>query len=154
MIKMPIKFVLVALMTGAVMMVTNANADAIKIESNYNVDQSVMRLKGAVEKAGARIFTEINYTEGVASMGESIRPTTVVLFGSPKIGASAFQAGQTIGLYLPLRVLAYEDAAGKTWLMYNDPSDAAQAHGIAPDHPAIKKMQGALKKITSVASGS
>lgn len=154
MTKMPIKSMLAAVMTGAVMMAANAHADTIKIESNYNVDQSVMRLKSAVEKSGARIFTEINYTEGVASMGETIRPTTVVLFGSLKIGASAFQAGQTIGLYLPLRVLAYEDAAGKTWLMYNDQSDAAQAHGIAPDHPAIKKMQGALKEISSVASGS
>lgn len=154
MTKMPIRSALIALVTGAVLAATNANADVVKIESNYNVDQSVMRLKGAVEKAGAIVFTEINYAEGAASIGETIRPTTVVLFGSPKIGASAFQAGQTIGLYLPLRVLAYEDAAGKSWLMYNDPADAAKAHGIASDHPAIKKMQGALKKMTSVASGS
>lgn len=154
MIKMPIKSTLIALVAAAVMMTTNANADAVKVESNYNVDQSVMRLKGAVEKAGAQIFTEIDYAKGAASVGDTIRPTTVVLFGSPKIGSSAFQAGQTIGLYLPLRVLAYEDAAGKTWLMYNDPSDAAEAHGIAPDHPAIMKMQGALKKMTSVAAGS
>lgn len=154
MIKFPSTSTFIALITGVMMMATSANADAVKVESNYNVDQSVMRLKGAVEKAGAKVFTEINFAAGAASVGETLRPTTVVLFGSPKIGSSAFKAGQTIGLYLPLRVLAYEDAVGKTWLMYNDPAEAAEAHGIAPDHPAIKKMQGALKKMTSVASGS
>lgn len=154
MMNLPIKTSFLALVIGAVMMVANANAEAIKIESNFDVDQSILRLKGAVEKAGAQVFTEIDYMKGVASTGETIRPTTVVLFGSPQIGAAAFQAGQTIGLYLPLRVLAYEDAAGKTWLMYNDPADAAEAHGIASDHPAIKKMQSALKKMTAVASGS
>jgi uncharacterized protein (DUF302 family) len=31
------------------------------------------------------------------------------------------QATQTIGIDLPLRALAWEDAAGQTWLAYNDP---------------------------------
>ena len=78
----------------------------------------------------------------------------MVIFGSPDIGAEAFKIGQGIGLYLPLRVLAYEDAAGKVWLMYKDPADAAAEHGIPTDHPAIKAMQNALKKLTGIASGN
>ena len=31
------------------------------------------------------------------------------------------QAEQTIGIDLPLKVLAWEDASGNVWVTYNDP---------------------------------
>jgi hypothetical protein len=33
----------------------------------------------------------------------------------------------------PTRGLVWEDAAGKTWLSYNDPSLIAKRHGLGPD---------------------
>ncbi len=132
----------------------SARAGSVRVASNVPVADAVSRLTAAVEKAGARVFSIINFTEGAVSAGVDIRPTAVVIFGSPKIGAKALTVGQTMGLYLPLRVLAYEDEAGKVWLMYNDPADAAVTHGIPADHPAIIRMQGALEKMTKIASGS
>jgi uncharacterized protein (DUF302 family) len=102
---------------------------------------------------GAQVFAVLDYAAGVATVGETLRPTTLVIFGSPKIGGAVFRETQTIGLYLPLRVLAYEDSAGDVWLIYEDPADAALEHGIPADHPAIRAMQGALSKMTGVAAG-
>jgi uncharacterized protein (DUF302 family) len=127
-------------------------AETIRIESKRSVSGSIAQLTSAIKKAGARVFVTVNYQEGAASVGQPIRPTSVIIFGSPKIGAAAFQVSQTIGLYLPLRVLAFEDAEGKVWLIYHDPADAAVEHGIFPDHPAIKAMQGALAKLTKLAA--
>lgn len=149
-----LKVTLIAAALAATLTQTaDAKNDAIRVESQLPVGEAVGRLTAAVEKAGARVFLTVNFQEGVASIGETIRPTMLVVFGSPKIGGKVFNASQTIGLYLPLRILAYEDEAGKVWLMYRDPADAAEEHGIATDHPAIRAMQGALKKMTSIAAG-
>jgi uncharacterized protein (DUF302 family) len=40
------------------------------------------------------------------------------------------QATQTIGIDLPLKALAWEDASGRVWLSYNDPGWLAQRHGL------------------------
>lgn len=94
----------------------------------------------------------MDFSQGSKSVVNDLSPTTLVIFGSPKIGGDALLSGQTLGLYLPLRVLAYEDESGDVWLMYESPDDAAQTHGVPRDHPAIKKMWGALEKITAKAS--
>lgn len=132
---------------------TSTRAETVRVASSVSVNEAVARLTAAVDAAGAQVFTTVNYAAGAASVGDNLRPTILVIFGSPRIGASALQTGQTLGLHLPLRVLAYEDAAGAVWMIYTDPADAALEHGIATDHPAIKKMQGALKELTAVAAG-
>jgi uncharacterized protein (DUF302 family) len=129
------------------------SAETIKVPSTVPVAQAVERLTDAVNANGARVFNVVDYAQGSASVGNTLRPTTLVIFGNPKIGADALQIGQTLGLFLPLRVLAYEDAAGDVWLMYEDPATAAQEHGIASDHPAIGRMKGALSALTATAAG-
>lgn len=138
----------------AVLILSSAQGATINVKSSLQVGEATAQLEAAIEKAGARVFTKVDFQQGAKSAGHDIRPTTIIIFGNPKIGAEAFTVGQTIGLYLPLRVLAYEDGAGQVWLSYHDPADAAAEHGIPVDHPAIKAMQGALKKLTMVASGS
>ena len=41
------------------------------------------------------------------------------------------QSRQTIGIDLPLKALAFEDADGTVWLCYNDPAWLAARHGVA-----------------------
>jgi uncharacterized protein (DUF302 family) len=132
---------------------STAMAERINVASNATVSQSVERLTNAVEAAGARVFTTVDFAQGSASVGEELRPTTVVIFGSPKIGAKALQDGQTMALYLPLRILFFEDANGKTWATYDDPTAVAPTHGLAADHPAVVAMQGALKRFSIIAAG-
>jgi len=130
-----------------------ALSDPIRAASQVPVAEAVLRLTGAVEAAGATVFNVVNFTEGAASVGLDLRPTALVIFGSPKIGAGALLDSQTLGLTLPLEILAYEDAGGSVWLMHDDPAEAAAVHGVAPDHPAIKAMTAVLDKMTGIASG-
>jgi uncharacterized protein (DUF302 family) len=127
-------------------------ADRINVASNADVDTSVDRLVSAVEAAGARVFTKVDFAKGAATQGESLRPTTVVIFGSPRIGSTALQQGQTMALYLPLRVLFHEDENGQTWATYDDPGAVAPSHGIAADTPAILRMQAALSRFVAAAT--
>jgi uncharacterized protein (DUF302 family) len=128
-------------------------AERVNVASNSDMAQSVERLKSAVETAGARVFNTIDFAQGNASVGEELRPTTVVIFGSPKIGARTLRDGQTMALYLPLRILFFEDANGQTWATYDNPTAIAPTHGLAYDHPAVLAMQGALEEFSAVAAG-
>ena len=80
-----------------------------------------------------------------------LRPAELLIFGNPKLGTPALQAGATMGLDLPLRVLAYQEG-GKVWMVYHDPADVAALHGLPADHPVIAKMTGALGKLTAKAA--
>ena len=132
---------------------STAMAERINVASNTSVENSVERLTQAVTSAGARIFTTVDFAQGSASVGETLRPTTVVIFGSPKIGAKALQQGQTMALYLPLRILFFEDSNGQAWATYDEPTAVALTHGLAGDHPAVLEMKAALEKFTAVATG-
>lgn len=132
---------------------STAMAERINVASSSDVGQSVERLTTAVEAAGARVFNTIDFAQGNASVGKELRPTTVVIFGSPKIGAQALQDGQTMALNLPLRILFFEDASGQTWATYDDPTAVAPTHGLASDHPAVLAMKAALERFAAVATG-
>ena len=82
-----------------------------------------------------------------------MRSTTVIIFGSPKIGSRALQQGQTMALNLPLRILFFEDANGQTWATNDDQTALAPSHGLAADHPAVLAMKGASEKFSAAATG-
>jgi len=126
-------------------------ADLITKPSVHSVDVTIDRLAAAVEGAGAKVFAHIDHAAGAAKVDMELRPTQVLLFGNPKLGTPALQAGQTAGLDLPLRVVAYEDADGKVFVAYHNPSELSDDHGIPADAGVLKKMTGALDKLTDMA---
>ncbi len=113
------------------------------VEGAHDVPATVQRLKEAVEGAGLTLFATIDHAAGAEGVGLALRPTVLVVFGNPKVGTPLMQAGQTAGLDLPLRVLVYEDADGKTWLAYDDPAWIAARHA-AEAAPSLPKMKEAL----------
>jgi uncharacterized protein (DUF302 family) len=42
-----------------------------------------------------------------------LRPTELLIFGNAVAGTPLMQAAQTIGIDLPLKALAWEDASGR-----------------------------------------
>ena len=102
----------------------------ISLRSSLPVKESVDRLVHLLESKGLTVFCRVDHAAGAAEVGMQLRPTTVVIFGNAKGGTPLMQASQTIGIDLPLKVLAWEDASGQTWLSYNDPVWLTERHGI------------------------
>jgi uncharacterized protein (DUF302 family) len=102
----------------------------ISIASQHSAHDTVERLIAALAKRGLTVFARVDHAAGAASVGLPLRPTEVVLFGNPKGGTVLMQDQQTAGIDLPLKVLIWEDAAGKAWLAYNDPYWIKQRHGL------------------------
>jgi uncharacterized protein (DUF302 family) len=67
-----------------------------------------------------------------------------LIFGNPRAGTPLMQSRQTIGLDLPLRILVWEDEAGKTWLSYHRLESLAQQHRILDQDKAVSALGAGL----------
>jgi len=73
-----------------------------------------------------------------------LRPTELLIFGSPKGGTPVMQAAPTAAIDLPLKALAWEDPKGTVWLSYNDPALLARRFGLTEAQVAPVAVIGAL----------
>ena len=137
---------------AAIMAVAAQAGEMIEKTSAYSVSETVDRLAGAVEGAGAKIFARVDHAAGAASVDARLRPTEMLMFGNPKLGTPAMQISQSAGLDLPLRVVVFEMEDGTVILAYHSPASLAADHGIPEDAEVIAKMTGALDKLTNKAT--
>ena len=87
-------------------------------------------------------------------MGLPLRPTRLVIFGNPQAGTPLMQSRQTLGLDLPLRVLVWEDEAGKVWLTYHRPEYLAQRHQVLDHHEAVNALGAGLAALARAATAA
>ena len=83
-----------------------------------------------------------------------MRPEQMLIFGNPKAGTPLMQARQTLGLDLPLRVLVWEDEAGKVWLTYRRVESLARQHHVAGHHETIKALDDGLVALARAAASA
>jgi uncharacterized protein (DUF302 family) len=124
----------------------------ISIPSSFDPKETMDRLEAALRASGVTIFARIDHAAGAAGVGEALRPTELLIFGNPKAGTPLMQAGQTIGIDLPLKALVWQDAAGKTQLSYNEPGWLARRHGLgAAADATVANMAAMLAKLVKLA---
>ena len=128
-------------------------ADGLVVKpSAHSVAQTLDRMEAVLKKKGIRVFARVDHQKNAEGVGLTLRPTSVLIFGNPKMGTPLMDSAQTAGIDLPMKVLAWQDADGKVWLAYNDPAYLTGRHGIT-DRDAVKtKMAGALKAMTDQAT--
>jgi uncharacterized protein (DUF302 family) len=113
----------------------------IQVASRYSVDETVQRLQTAFAERGLHVFAVIDHSGEAEKVGLKMRPTKVVIFGSPKGGTPLMVAAPSLAIDLPLKALVAEDAAGKVSVTYNDPEYLRDRHGVPGE--LIKNLAGA-----------
>jgi len=127
--------------------------DLIRKDSAQSVPATVDAMVGAMESAGITIFARVDHGAGAQSIGEDIGASQLLIFGNPKVGTPAIKDDPAAGLFLPLKVLVYEDAVGATKIVYEDPSAMlADLGGVSEEAAYLNVMSGALKNFTDAAS--
>jgi uncharacterized protein (DUF302 family) len=122
--------------------------------SSFGPKETMDRLVATVTGRGLSILARIDHAAAAAKVGIDLRPTEVVLFGNPRGGTPLMQTVQTMGIDLPLKALVWQDAAGSTWLSYNDPGWLAQRHGLGSETAtAVGMMSKALDAVAKAAAG-
>jgi uncharacterized protein (DUF302 family) len=104
------------------------NNGMVHLISPYSVLETLARLEALLKAKGLAIFARVDHSGEAAKVGLQMRPTEVLMFGSPKAGTPLMVAAPTVAIDLPLKALVWEDADGKVWLSYNSPEYLRQRH--------------------------
>ena len=119
--------------------------------SPHSVEKTVSQLTTAVEGAGAKVFGVVDHAAGASKVGADLSPSTLVIFGNPKIGTPIMQKNIRAGLDLPLRVLVFEEG-GETKIGYLDPAELKARYNVEDADEIFAKVTGALNKLTDAAA--
>jgi uncharacterized protein (DUF302 family) len=127
-------------------------ADLVTLPSAHSVTATVARFQALLAQKGIELFAHIDHAAGASKVGLSLRPTQALIFGNPKAGTPLMQERQTIGLDLPLRVLVWEDEAGKVWLTYRPVHDLARQHLVTGRDEVVHALDSGLTALAQAAA--
>ena len=118
----------------------------VKVESANTFEETLDRLDTLINSKGLTVFSRIDHHKGAEKVGMTLRPTSLIIFGNPKIGTKMMLANQETGIDLPLKFLVWEDEAGKVFIGY---------YPIASllDYYHIEGLDGIQEKVSKAMSG-
>ncbi len=123
----------------------------VAVKSTYSAAETGNRLVAALQSKGLKLFARVDHAAGAVTIGKSLRPTEVFIFGNPQGGTPLMVCQQSAGIDLPLKALIWQDDAGQVWFGYNDPAWMAARHAAA-DCPAVPNLAKALAGLATAAT--
>lgn len=100
------------------------------LSSRYSVEKTVDRLRALLDEKGIKLFCLIDHSGEAGAAGFQMRPTKLLIFGSPKAGTPLMLASPSAALDLPLKILVAEQADGRVLLSWNDAAWLRERHGF------------------------
>ena len=100
--------------------------------SPRSVADTVSRLVEMVGAKGMKVFAVIDQAAEARKVGQSLRETVLVIFGSPAAGTPVMVASPLSALDLPLKILVWDDA-GQAMVTYYAPGSLAERHHLSAD---------------------
>ena len=155
-----IKQCLAALCIGAILLLLTTVADAqslngagddglVRVRSAYPVDETVARMRQDIAAKGITFFQEVDQAKLAAGAGIALRPSTLIVFGNPPLGAQFLTANPYSGLDWPVRVLVLQEADGSVWVAWSDFAWIARRHHITDREPQFAMATSVVESITS-----
>jgi uncharacterized protein (DUF302 family) len=112
----------------------------VHVASSRTVSETLKKLQTTIEARGLNVFALIDHSGEAEKAGLKMRPTQLLIFGSPKGGTPLMVVAPSLAIDLPLKALVWEDADGKVWVSYNSPEYLQQRHKIPAD--LVKNIAG------------
>lgn len=111
------------------------------------------RLREAIGARDLTLFSIIDHSAGATLAGRDIGQSKLFIFGNPKGGTPLMQAAPQMGMDLPLKVLIYTNAAGRTEVSYTNIKALAVQHRIEGQDERLKTMAEMLETVAREAAG-
>jgi uncharacterized protein (DUF302 family)/uncharacterized membrane protein YidH (DUF202 family) len=102
----------------------------VRIASAHSVAETVAKLETILQAKNVKLFAIVDHSGEAEKAGLSMPNTKLLIFGNPKAGTPLMLASPSVALDFPLKILVAEDAAGKTWVSYNDSSYLQHRHNL------------------------
>jgi uncharacterized protein (DUF302 family) len=133
------------------------NSDEMtKIESGFSPLVTEKRFLTVLAQKEIRQFNTIDHKSTAENIGENLRESLVITFGTAEIGTAIISCRQTTGIDLPMRILIYEDVDAKTWVLFNDPINLIDKHSIFQEDckDVVRELSDIVIEIVETATDS
>ena len=118
-----------------------------QVKSAHSVDETVRRVRSLLEEKNIKLFATIDHSGEADAAGLKLRPTKLLIFGSPKAGTPLMVASPTGDIDLPLKALIWEDDSHQTWIAWNSPDYLQHRHAFPAELVQnISAVAGLLRK--------
>ncbi len=148
------RFYILAAVVTSLLSLPSAHAGDVLLtkKSSHSVMVTIDRLEAAARAKGIVVVARVDHAAAAVKAGMELRPTQLLVFGNPALGTPLMQSNPQIGLDLPLKALAWQDAAGAVWLGYTAPADLVARYQIGDRAEVVQKMTGVLDALTTQAT--
>jgi len=143
---------LIVMTTGARAQAAPADIAAdglVKVRSAYSVDETIARIRQDIAAKGIMFFQAVDQAKLAADAGIALRPSTLLTFGNPPLGAQFLTSNPYAGLDWPVRLLVLQDESGAVWAAYTDFAWIARHHRIADREQQFAKASSVVDSITA-----
>ncbi|MFN2315352.1 MAG: DUF302 domain-containing protein [Gemmatimonadales bacterium] len=126
----------------------------LRTQSSLGVAQTVVRLRTAAESRGLTIFAVVDHAANARAVDLPLAASTLVLLGNPRAGTLLMQCDPSVAADLPLRMLVWEDAEGRTWVGHHDARALATRYDLAACQETVDRIVGVLEALRREAAGA
>jgi uncharacterized protein (DUF302 family) len=126
-----------------------ASDGTVRLRSAYSMAETIDRLKQDIASKGITFFAAIEQSKLAGNAGVELRPSTLLVFGNPALGAQFITSNPIAGLDWPVRLLVFQDDRGEVWTAYTDFQWIAHRHQITNRDAAFSKASEVIASITS-----
>ena len=121
----------------------------VRVRSAYPMDETIARIRADIASKGILFFQAVDQSQLAAKAGITLRPSTLLEFGNPPLGAQFLTANPNAGLDWPVRLLVMQDEAGAVWAAWTDFAWISKRHGITDRKMQFDTATGVVESITS-----
>ena len=105
------------------------------IPSAYDFNDTVAKIRQAIESKGMTVFAVIDHQAAAQKAGLQMQPATVLIFGNPKVGTPLMVKDPSFALQLPLKVLITQ-TNGQVQVIYTPTDTLIKGSQITPTEVA------------------
>ena len=112
-----------------------------------NFADTVEETRKVLRSVGQTIFAEIDQSAAAGSVNQSLRPTTIFVFGNPNAGTALMQSAPLLALDLPLKLLVWQGDDNTTRVAYRSVSSIAGVYGVPAVEARAAQIDGAIERL-------
>lgn len=116
-------------------------------ESIFSVNETMTRIETQLKVLNIPIFAKFDHAKNAEEVQLLLRPTQVIVFGSPAVGTKLMQENPSIAIDLPLKIGVWEDAKGCVWVAFPR-MDKLTSKYTGLNNEIIDNMEKLLEQIT------
>ncbi len=121
----------------------------VRVKSAVPMAEAITRIKADIASKGIKFFSEIDQSKLAADAGIKLRPSTLLVFGNPPLGAQFITSNPNAGLDWPVRLLLTQDDNGDVWAVWTDFGWIAKRHNITDRGAQFEMATKVVGSITS-----